>query len=369
MPPRTRSLLFWLCLASLAGCAKPPAEPRDAQAAPILVGEENLVRVTRQVIRAGPRVAGRLDPREQARVRAEIGGSVTWEAVGLGRRVKPGQVLVRIEDAALTHALASARSALSAARVDLYSAGQQLARTRRLVQAGALSTRDLEVAQTAHTGAEARVAQARAQVSQAKQQLEGAVVSAPIAGVISEDAVNQGDVVAPGAPLFTVIDPSSMRLEAAVPSEDLPALDLGTRVDFEVRGFPGEIFTGRIEQIAPAVDPDTRQITTLVTLPNPGGKLLAGLFAEGRIGATVKKALVVPTAALNLVDHPPSLMRVTNGRVERVPVTLGLDDPQTERVEIRGPVNEGDLVLTGAAKDIAPGSPVAVTAPTRAAVN
>lgn len=369
MPPRTRPVLLWFCLASLAACAQPPADHRGAQAAPILVGAENLVRVTRQIIRTGPRVAGLLDPRERARVRAKTGGSVTWEAVGLGRPVKQGQVLVRIEDAALRNALAAARSALRSARVDLYNAGLQLVRTRRLVKAGALSARDLEVAQTANSVAAARVAQARAQVSQAQQQLEGAVVNAPIAGVISEDAVNQGDVVAPGAPLFTVIDPSSMRLEAAVPSEDLPALALGTRVDFEVRGFPGETFTGRIEQIAPAVDPDTRQITTLVTLPNPGGKLLAGLFAEGRIGTTVKEALVVPTAALNLVDHPPSLMRVANGRVERVPVTLGLDDPQTERIEIRGPVNEGDLVLTGPAKELAPGSPVAVTAPTRAAVN
>lgn len=362
MPSPRAPILQFLCLAgiALAACA-PTAPPGAQEKEPVIVGQENVVRVRREIIQTGPRLSGVLEPRDQARVRAETGGSVTWEEVELGIRVKQGQVLVRIEDAALRNSLASAKSALRSARVEHENAGLQLARTRRLVSAGALSTYDLEVAQTAHTAAEARVAQARAQLTQMREQLAYTAVAAPMTGVISENNVNEGDVVAPGTPLFTVIDPSSMRLAASVRSEDLPTLRVGTRVDFGIRGFPGQTFTGFIEQVAPAVDPNTRQITTLVGLPNPGGKLLAGLFAEGRIGARAKEALVVPLTAVDQTETAPAVLRVEDGKVARVAVTLGLRDPQTERVEIQGPVNEGDLLLTGAAMELAPGTPVKIT--------
>jgi RND family efflux transporter MFP subunit len=335
----------------------------------MLVGPENTVQVRKEIIRSGPRLSGVLEPREQARVRAETGGSVTWEAVELGKPVKKGQVLVRIEDAALRNASISARSALRSANLALENATLQRNRTRKLVQAGALSAHDLEVAQIAQTSAEAAVAQTRAQLAAVKKQLESATVEAPMAGVISENTVHQGDVVANGTPLFTVIDPSSMRLEASVPSENLQALKVGTRVDFDIRGLPGQSFTGRIERVAPAADPATRQITILVALPNPGGKLLAGLFAEGRIGAESKTALVVPSTAIDLANHPPSVLRVQDGRIDRVSVTLGLQDPQTERVEVQGPLREGDVLLTGAAKEIAPGSQVTLTGAGSPAIN
>lgn len=364
-PPFRRSRLFLLGFAfagvATGACAKPPPANERPSKEPVLIGPESVVRVRKETIRAGPSLSGVLEPREQARVVAETGGSVTWERVELGLAVKKGQVLVRIEDKALRNALAAGESARRSADLALENANLQLLRTRRLVQAGALSAYDLEIARSAQLAAEAGAAQAGAQLTQAKEQLDAATVKAPMSGLVSQKSVNQGDVVAPGTPLFMVIDPSSMRLQAAVPSEDLAALAPGTPVDFTVRGYPNQTFTGRIEQVAPAADPKTRQITTLVAIPNPGGKLLAGLFAEGRIGATSKETLVVPMSAIDLADHPTSVLRVQDGQVQRVAVELGLRDPQTERVEIRGAVAEGDVLLIGAAKEIAPGTPVKLT--------
>ena len=364
-----RSVFRFLALAGFAfgACAQPAPDSGEPDKKPVAVGQENIVRVRKEIIRTGPRISGVFEPRKQARVRAETGGSVTWEGVELGTRVKRGQVLVRIEDAALRNTFASAQSALRSANLALKNARLQYDRTQRLVKGGALSTYDLELAETAQIAAESGVAQARAQLTQVKEQLAAATVVSPMAGFISENAVNQGDVVANGTPLFTIIDPSSMRLEASVPSEDLPALKVGARVDFEVRGFPNQPFRGRIEQLAPAVDPATPPITTLIAIPNPGGKLLAGLIAEGRIGAKSKETLVVPVTAIDQTEHPFSVLRVQDGRVARIPVTLGLQDTQTERVEIQGAVREGDVLLTGAAKELAPGTPVTLLGPRHAA--
>jgi RND family efflux transporter MFP subunit len=366
---RLLCLVFLFAAFATAACNRtaPGQQAATEEAAPIRVGPENVVHVRQEIIHSGPRLSGSLEPREQARIRAEVPGAVTHVGAELGQRVKKGQILARIEDIALQNAYASAQSALQSAKITLENANRQAGRAERLYATGALSQADLETAQSQKTAADAQVAQAQALLTQARKQLQAATVESPMDGVISEKEVSQGDIVAMGSPLVTVIDPSSMRLEAAIPSEELAALKVGTRVDFEVRGFPGQTFRGTIEHVAPAVDPETRQITTLVDIPNPGGKLLAGLFAEGRIGATRKETLVVPIAAIDTVEHPPSVLRITNGKVERVTVKLGLQDPQTERVEIQGPIREGDRLLSGAAKEIAPGTKVTFTGPGHAA--
>jgi len=66
--------------------------------------------------------------------------------------------------------------------------------------------------------------------------------------------------------------------------------------------------------------------------------------------------------AVNTLQGPPWALRVSNGRAEKVSVTLGLRDPRTERVEIKSGLNAGDIVLRGAAQGITPGTPVNVGA-------
>jgi multidrug efflux pump subunit AcrA (membrane-fusion protein) len=155
-----------------------------------------------------------------------------------------------------------------------------------------------------------------------------------------------------------VIDPSSMRLKAAVPSEALPVVRVGAPVTFRVRGYPDQTFAGAIDRIAPAADEITRQIPVWVKIPNPGGKLVAGLFAEGRIADQAREGLVVPLAAVNLITTPPSVKRVVDDRVEDVSVGVGIRDEIGRTIEITRGLGEGDLLLRGAASSIAAGTAV-----------
>jgi RND family efflux transporter MFP subunit len=157
--------------------------------------------------------------------------------------------------------------------------------------------------------------------------------------------------------LFRIIDPSSMRLEAAVPAEDLSLLRVGATVEFTVRGYDHP-FTGRIERIAPQADATTRQVPIYVAIPNVGGRLVAGLFAEGRVVSSSATGLIVPMNAVNTTEPEPWVLRVRNGTTERVAVTLGLRDPRREEVEVASGLNDGDTLLRGAAQGISPGTPV-----------
>ncbi|MDQ3365049.1 MAG: efflux RND transporter periplasmic adaptor subunit, partial [Myxococcota bacterium] len=203
------------------------------------------------------------------------------------------------------------------------------------------------------------VTQARAQLSSSQSQLGDATVRAPMTGVVARRSVGAGDVVSPGAALYEIIDPSTMRLDAAVASGDLSAIGVGKPVGFSVRGYPDQRFEGTIARIAPAADPVTRQIQVLVEIPNPGGKLVAGLYAEGRVAVEQREGLIVPLAVLDLSGDQPSVLRVNNGVIERSVVALGLRDERAEIVEVTNGIAAGDvLLLARAGKTIVPGSKV-----------
>jgi RND family efflux transporter MFP subunit len=352
--------------AALAGASAckgepdPATQPREQQAA-VRVGAENIAVVSLQEISTGPLISGTLMAEREAIIRSEASGSILLISAAEGQPVRRGAVIARIEDQALSDAHASAQSVVRSAEQALNVAEREAARTESLVKGGALAERELDTARNAVTAAQAQVADARSRLAAAAKQLDHLTVRSPIDGVVADRPANAGDVVSPGTELFRIIDPRSMRLEASVPSEALAAVKVGLPVQFEVRGYPGQSFLGKIERISPAADPVTRQVSIFVTIPNTAGRLVAGLFAEGRVARESRRGLVVPLAAVN-TDNPkqPWVLRAGGGKAERIPVEVGLRDDQTERIELTAGVKEGDRLLVGPAQAITPGTPLAL---------
>jgi RND family efflux transporter MFP subunit len=184
-----------------------------------------------------------------------------------------------------------------------------------------------------------------------------------MAGIVSDRQVSAGDVVQPGALLFNVVDPSSMRLEGSVPAEQLSQVRLGAPVSFTVNGYPGRTFTGKVTRINPTADPATRQVRIVISIPNTEGRLVGGLFANGRLASQSHNGMVVPASAVDSRSNVPAVFRIKNGRLERVPVQLGLRDEAAETVEIASGVQVGDTLLLGAAQGITTGTIVKVSTP------
>jgi RND family efflux transporter MFP subunit len=349
-----------LLLTACGATGAPPAPAGTGPAAGVSIGAESVVTVGTGEIRTGPRLSGELRAAREATVRAKLAGSVLEVRVEEGQSVQRGAVIARIEARPLQEQLASAQSAVRSAEQSLAVAEREADRTASLVKGGALAERDLELARTAVAGSQAQLADARARLASVRQLLDDADVTAPISGVVSGRPVNAGDVVSPGTPLATIIDPSSMRLEASVQSESLASLKLGTPVEFEVRGYPGRTFGGRIARVAPAADPVTRQVNIFVDVPNTSGQLVAGLFAEGRVTSERRQAVVVPATAVDTSGQHPWVLRLKDGKAERVSVTIGVRDDRSERIEILSGVAAGDVLLAGAARTVTPGTPVTV---------
>ena len=349
--------LAWLgLLGGTAGCERSAGESAR-QTPPAIIGPENLVVAAETTLTAGPTLSGSLEPEVAATVRAEVAGAVMAVRVDDGQTVKRGQVLVRIDDSAVRDAYLSARAALRSAEANAELARRNAERAERLLSAGATAERDAESARTASTSADGQVADAQARVASAEKQLAKTTLRAPFDGVASDVTVSEGDIVQSGNALLHVIRPSTMRLEASVPVEQLSAIQPGTPVHFQVSGYPGREFTGAIARVNPAVDPTTGQVRAIVSLPNADRTLVAGLFAEGHVATERREGVVVPRSAIDDRGIRPMAVRLKGGRVERVEVVLGLQDRASERVEVTSGIAAGDTLLVGGAAGLPSGTP------------
>ncbi|HWM93375.1 MAG TPA: efflux RND transporter periplasmic adaptor subunit [Thermoanaerobaculia bacterium] len=353
-----RAVSVLLVFAVLSACGRKGNE-EAANAAPpeIVLGPADVAVVARGEVSTGPALSGTLTAQDQATVRAEVSGSVTGALVEPGEQVRRGQTLARLEADALGDALTSALAAVTTARSALALAQREEERQRALVQVGAVAERNVETARQQTAAARSALAQAQAQLASAQAQLGETRVTSPLDGVVSEKTVSAGDVVQPGTALYTIVDPSSLELEASIPAERLSTIHPGAPVEFRVNGFPGRTFRGRITRINPSADPATRQVRVYAEIPNEGD-LVAGLFAEGRVESQSQLGLILPEEAIDRRMGRPAVLKVQDGKVLRVEVELGLADEQSQQVEVRRGVQEKDIVLRGAAQEIAPGTAV-----------
>jgi RND family efflux transporter MFP subunit len=351
-----------LLLAGLAGCNRDDgasATATETAEAVVTVGPENIAIATLSELRSGPTISGSLEPEQAATVRAEVSGSVLRTFVDAGERVRRGQLLANLDDRAVEEGFLSSRSAVRSAESALALARRNLQRTERLTQAGALPERDLENAQLDVTNAEGALADARARLAAAQEQLGDTRVRAPFDGIVSDRQADAGEVVQLGAALFSIVDPRRLRLEASVPAEEIGRLRQGTEVEFTVTGVDRRI-TGRIERINPVVDSATGQVRIYVGIPNLDQALVAGLFAEGRVATDTRRAVAVPLTAIDSRGNTPKVHVIKRGRVAETEVQTGVRDEAAELVEVQAGLAAGDTVLLGSAQGVTPGSRVRV---------
>ncbi|HEV7595906.1 MAG TPA: efflux RND transporter periplasmic adaptor subunit [Gemmatimonadaceae bacterium] len=361
---RAAAVFAFSAIVAINACSKGDnASAAETKTQSMVVGVENIAVASNGSIMTGPSISGTLEPEREAAIRSQVSGSVLQTYADQGQAVSPGTVLARIDASGIQDAYTSARAGQVAARNAADVAAHDLARNQQLLAAGAIADRDIEQSRRASISAQAALEDANSRLATAEKAYRSTTVTAPFGGIVSERPVSAGDVVQPGSALFTVVDPSSMRLEASVPAEQLSLIRIGVPVVFTVSGYPGREFVGHITRINPTADPTTRQVRIYVSIPNAGRTLVGGLFANGRMSSATKMGLVVPQSAVDVRGTAPFVVRVKQGKVEKVAVKIGLTDKSSETIEVLSGVQAGDTLLLGAAQGITPGTVIRVSAP------
>jgi RND family efflux transporter MFP subunit len=351
-----RILLVLLLVAVPLGACRKKAPEAAATDNVARIGANDYVIARQERITTGPTLSGNLSAETQANVRAEVPGPLVDVRVAEGERVTKGELLARISPGAISQQQSSQATSITALRSNVAIAEKDLARQQSLYRSGIVARATVEASRAQVEGARAQLAQAQAQSATTSEQSRDTTVESPISGVVTKRWVSEGDVVPVGGTLFTIIDPQAMQLEAAISADNLQDIRVGTPIEFQVQGFDGKVFGGHIARVNPEADPATRQIKVFVEIPNPAGALASGLFAEGRLQNQSRIGVIVPSAAIDHRMTTPAVTRVKNGVVEHLNVVLGVVDDQNDRVEIRQGVSPGDVLLVGAAQQIAPGT-------------
>jgi RND family efflux transporter MFP subunit len=306
-------------------------------------------------------LTGTLKPRAQVQVVAEVQARLLRVARDEGARVAKGELLARLDDTDYRLANDRARAALAVAEANRAHAQAEKERADNLLKTGGITDRDHLTAQVALQVGEASLAQAKAELAIAGQQLARTEVRAPFAGRVAKRFSDPGSMLAAGTPLFTLVDDSVLEFEAQVASRDLAKVRLGASARLFVDALPDARVDGRVVRIEPLVDERSRSFQVVVEVKGRPG-LVGGLFARASVHVgEVAGALVVPPAALVREGADPASAAafvVRQGKAEKVAVALGVETP--DGIQVRSGLAAGDVVVLDPPTALASGAPVEV---------
>jgi multidrug efflux pump subunit AcrA (membrane-fusion protein) len=170
-------------------------------------------------------------------------------------------------------------------------------------------------------------------------------VRAPLSGTVLESGVVSGDAVELGTSLFRLADPSTLWACLHIQEKDLSSVKAGTDVVLKTQAYPGEEFRGRLTLVGDVIEPATRTIEGRVEVPNPSGKLKAGMYVDASVAAAGERtAIAVPEAAVQDDEgHAVVFVKTGERTFTRREVVSG--EPFGGYVEILSGLKEGEIVV------------------------
>jgi len=343
-PPRTgRSVIAFFAAMAVGGVglAAIGLVPRAGADAELAAGTQAVADARRTVTAVSAarnaqsyelRLPGSTAPLQSTVLYARTDGYLKAFHVDIGDRVKAGQLLAEIESPETNDQLREARATLEQNRANLDLAAQRLDRVKGLYQERAAGRGELDDLTALYNSAVAAVRVSEAVVSRLETEVSFQKVTAPFDGIVTQRNVELGSLVTAGsassvAPLFRVEQNDTLRVYVDVPQSAAPSVSVGQPVQIELREFPGQRFDGRVARTAGSVDAATRTLRTEIHVPNPGGRLFSGAYAQVLLGVNdPRNPLRVPAAALVIDATGPQVVVVSPaGTISRQVVTLGRD--------------------------------------------
>ena len=328
---------------------------------------------------------GNIEALTEAPVLARATGYIQKRYVDIGDRVKSGQLLAEIDAPELDQQVNQARAALDQVRAALEQAKANLqqgqaqeqlskvtaGRWKNLQSKGVVSSQENDTYQSQWTAAQANVsalgkavASAQSNISAAQANLSRLTelqgyksVRAPFAGVITVRNVDVGALVNEGNTLlFRMAQNDRLRTYVNVPQSEADSVRVGQIAHLAILDLAGHQFAGTVTRTANALDPATRTLLTEVQVPNSGGLLLPGMYAQVDLTTPRKNPpLLIPGDTLVVrstgpqvgvvgADHIVHFQRLQLGRDfgDKIEVLSGLAAGQ------QVVVNPGDTVQEGA---------------------
>ena len=380
---RTLSLVHHVALVALtaaaaAGCTKAAAREAAALPQPVKVAD-----VTMAAAPTGIRYSATIEPAQQVTLSFKASGYVDsvlqrptagggLHTAQQGDRVSRGLTLARVRESEYRERVKQARARVDESEASRVKAQLDLERAKTLFASQSLTKPDLDGAQAAFDGGEARMTSVRADLELALTGLRDTAVVSPIDAVILERKIEVGMLAAAGTQAFVLGDVSTVKARFGIPDSMVQAVALGDAIDVNVDAAGAAIFPGRITAIAPAADPQSRVFDVEVSIANKSGALRPGMIGAVTLmpravslgAATAPRPLTVPLTAVvrSTVGGQFAVAVIeqhgTNTVAKLRPVELG--EVFGNAVAITKGVSAGERVVVSGATLLVDGAPIRI---------
>lgn len=291
-------------------------------------------------------------------VASEVAGLVVEFSAREGAAVGKGQPLARLRRENHQLSLTSAQAQLKEDEARHKLAERNLERTRELFSTKDVSQKQLDDAQFELNAWQGRVEKQSAEIAKIKDDLERHTIGAPFSGVVVREFTELGQWVAEGGPVVELMGLDEMDVVAEVPERYFSSLKPRARTQVVFEALSGLRVEGRVSAIIPRADPQARTFRAKIRIPNPGGRIGAGMLAQISLPeGDPYRAVVVPKDAV-ITRGPQKLVYLMNGNntITEVPVQLGTGVGAW--VEVQGSVQAGQKVVTRGNERLMNGQPV-----------
>jgi HlyD family secretion protein len=330
-----------LFVVALAAIALAPACSRNKTRTPAVTTAP----ITRRDIIIDAQANGVVEPINIVEVKSKASGLINRMPVETGTLVKSGDLIAQVDTRDVQNQYNQADADVKAADAKLEVTNAQKRRSDEMFKARVITAQEHEASALDYANAIASLVRAKANLDLAKQRLEDATVTAPVAGTVIEKTVSQGMVITSatgafggGTTLIKMADLGRVRMRAQFNETDIGQIRAGQVATVIVDAYPDRRFTGLVEKIEPqaVVQQGVTMFPVLVTLSNLDGALKPGM--NGEVSVTIeerKNVLAVPNDAVKTIREA----------VATAPL-LGLN-PDSVQAQLRAIGGRGGMGMRG----------------------
>ena len=263
---------------------------------------------------------GTVEPVVKVEVGTQVSGIIDKIHVDFNSVVTKGQLLAEMDKINLQAELVSKNADLASSKTEYEYQQSNYARSKILHDKQLISETDFETATYSYEKAKSSYERVMSEMTKVRRNLEYAIITSPIDGVVINRAVEEGQTVAAGfstPTLFTIAnDLTQMRVIAKVDEADIGQVEVDQNVKFQVDAYPEDIFRGKVTQVRLEATTTSNVVTyeVVISAYNPDLKLKPGLTANVTINTLERpNVLTIPPKALRFIPDEKILesMKIT----------------------------------------------------------
>ena len=287
---------------------------------------------------------GTLVSNEEVDLRSEISGKITQILFEEGRRVKKGDLLIKINDSELQATLKKNKSKETLARDREY-------RYKQLMEKNLTSQQEYD-------NQLSELNSVLADVEYTEAQIQKTEIRAPFDGVIGLRSISVGSYISPSTKIATLQSINPMKVDFSVPQQYFGLIKEGKTIYVRIAAT-GKVYTGKIYAVEPKIDENTRTVKARAIIPNESGELTPGAYVEIDIVLEdIPNAILVNTDVVVPDIEGEKVFVYKNGKAVPQTVKSGI---RTEKdIQINSGLNVGDTLIVSGIIQLKPNSSVKI---------